>query len=174
MGHEHRGTCHGPCIWPVFLLYPLCMFSSYTLLACAPPALFLIHHLCLCSVASVLGMVDGAVLLVDASEGPLAQTKFVLEKALQKGFRPIVVLNKVMAGGGGFYEVGGRNQGPGPTVVLRKVMRVEVVRLKVLPDLHPSPPPPSVTPTHPPCPCPPTPSLHLTPFSHHPAPPPPG
>ena len=40
-------------------------------------------------------MVDGAVLLVDATEGPLAQTKFVLEKALKKGIRPIVVLNKV-------------------------------------------------------------------------------
>ena len=40
-------------------------------------------------------MVDGAVLLVDASEGPLAQTKFVLEKALARGFKPIVVLNKV-------------------------------------------------------------------------------
>jgi GTP-binding protein len=35
------------------------------------------------------------VLLVDASEGPLAQTKFVLEKALRRGFRPLVVLNKV-------------------------------------------------------------------------------
>ena len=45
--------------------------------------------------ARVLGMVDGAVLLVDASEGPLAQTKFVLEKALRRGLRPILVLNKV-------------------------------------------------------------------------------
>jgi hypothetical protein len=43
-------------------------------------------------------MVDGAVLLVDATEGPLAQTKFVLEKALKKGIRPIVVLNKVRGG----------------------------------------------------------------------------
>lgn len=42
-------------------------------------------------------MVDGAVLLVDATEGPLAQTKFVLEKALKKGIKPIVVLNKVWA-----------------------------------------------------------------------------
>jgi translation elongation factor EF-G len=40
-------------------------------------------------------MVDGALLLVDATEGPLAQTKFVLHKALQHGLRPIVVLNKV-------------------------------------------------------------------------------
>lgn len=44
---------------------------------------------------SVLGMVDGAVLLVDAVEGPLAQTKFVLAKALSRGLAPVVVLNKV-------------------------------------------------------------------------------
>ncbi|KAI7835237.1 hypothetical protein COHA_010861, partial [Chlorella ohadii] len=43
----------------------------------------------------VLGMVDGAVLLVDANEGPLSQTKFVVEKALKRGLRPVVVLNKV-------------------------------------------------------------------------------
>ena len=41
-------------------------------------------------------MVDGAVLLVDANEGPLQQTKFVVEKALKAGIRPIVVLNKVL------------------------------------------------------------------------------
>lgn len=46
-------------------------------------------------VERVLGMVDGCILLVDASEGPLSQTKFVLEKALSAGLRPIVVLNKV-------------------------------------------------------------------------------
>lgn len=40
-------------------------------------------------------MVDGAVLLVDAVEGPLAQTKFVLAKALSRGLAPVVVLNKV-------------------------------------------------------------------------------
>ncbi len=40
-------------------------------------------------------MVDGAVLLVDANEGPLSQTKFVLGKALRAGLRPLVVLNKV-------------------------------------------------------------------------------
>lgn len=40
-------------------------------------------------------MVDGAVLLVDATEGALSQTKFVLSKALVRGFKPIVVLNKV-------------------------------------------------------------------------------
>ena len=42
-------------------------------------------------------MVDGAVLLVDANEGPLQQTKFVVEKALRAGICPIVVLNKVLA-----------------------------------------------------------------------------
>ena len=41
-------------------------------------------------------MVDGAVLLVDANEGPLQQTRFVVEKALRAGIRPIVVLNKVL------------------------------------------------------------------------------
>ena len=44
----------------------------------------------------ILGMVDGAVLLVDANEGPLSQTKFVLTKALRAGLRPLVVLNKVL------------------------------------------------------------------------------
>ncbi|MBI1363010.1 MAG: translational GTPase TypA [Proteobacteria bacterium] len=46
-------------------------------------------------VERVLGMVDGTVLLVDASEGPMPQTKFVLSKALKQGLRPIVVINKV-------------------------------------------------------------------------------
>ncbi|GBF91897.1 hypothetical protein Rsub_05002 [Raphidocelis subcapitata] len=46
-------------------------------------------------VERVLSMVDGAVLLVDAVEGPLAQTKFVLQKALARGLAPLVVLNKV-------------------------------------------------------------------------------
>jgi GTP-binding protein len=46
-------------------------------------------------VERVLGVVDGAVLLVDASEGPLSQTRFVLGKALARGLRPVVVLNKV-------------------------------------------------------------------------------
>ncbi|GJP64225.1 hypothetical protein CLOP_g21239, partial [Closterium sp. NIES-67] len=45
-------------------------------------------------VERVMGMVDGALLLVDVAEGPLAQTKFVLGKALQRGLKPIVVLNK--------------------------------------------------------------------------------
>lgn len=42
-------------------------------------------------------MVDGALLLVDANEGPLSQTKFVLEKALKRGLKPVVVLNKASA-----------------------------------------------------------------------------
>ncbi|AIF80645.1 hypothetical protein I862_00400 [endosymbiont of Acanthamoeba sp. UWC8] len=46
-------------------------------------------------VERVLSMVDGVVLLVDASEGPMPQTKFVLSKALKLGLRPIVVINKV-------------------------------------------------------------------------------
>lgn len=40
-------------------------------------------------------MVEGAVLVVDAGEGPLAQTKFVLAKALKYGLRPLLLLNKV-------------------------------------------------------------------------------
>jgi GTP-binding protein len=46
-------------------------------------------------VERILGMVDGAVLLVDAAEGPMPQTKFVLGKALQRGLKPILVVNKV-------------------------------------------------------------------------------
>jgi GTP-binding protein len=46
-------------------------------------------------VERILSMVDGVVLLVDAAEGPLPQTKFVLGKALRLGMRPIVILNKV-------------------------------------------------------------------------------
>ena len=42
-----------------------------------------------------LSMVDGVMLLVDASEGPLPQTRFVLRKALERGLPPIVVLNKI-------------------------------------------------------------------------------
>ena len=46
-------------------------------------------------VERILSMVDGVVLLVDAAEGPMPQTKFVTSKALSLGFKPIVVLNKV-------------------------------------------------------------------------------
>ena len=49
-------------------------------------------------VERILGMVDGAIVLVDAAEGVLPQTKFVLSKALARGLRPIVVVNKVDRG----------------------------------------------------------------------------
>src|SRR5947199_7059188 len=46
-------------------------------------------------VERVLGMVDGCLLIVDAGEGPMPQTRFVLRKALERGLRPIVVINKI-------------------------------------------------------------------------------
>jgi GTP-binding protein len=46
-------------------------------------------------VERILSMVDGVVLLCDAAEGPLPQTKFVLTKALKRGIKPIVVINKI-------------------------------------------------------------------------------
>jgi GTP-binding protein len=46
-------------------------------------------------VERILNMVDGAIVLVDAAEGPLPQTKFVVSKALKVGLRPIVAINKV-------------------------------------------------------------------------------
>jgi GTP-binding protein len=46
-------------------------------------------------VERILNMVDGAIVLVDASEGPLPQTKFVVSKALARGLRPIVAINKI-------------------------------------------------------------------------------
>ncbi|MCB1386315.1 MAG: translational GTPase TypA [Nitratireductor sp.] len=46
-------------------------------------------------VERILSMVDGAVLLVDAAEGPMPQTKFVVGKALKVGLRPIVAINKI-------------------------------------------------------------------------------
>ena len=49
-------------------------------------------------VERVLSMVDGVLLLVDAAEGPLPQTKFVLGKALKLGLKPIVVVNKIDRG----------------------------------------------------------------------------
>jgi GTP-binding protein len=49
-------------------------------------------------VERILSMVDGAILLVDAAEGVLPQTKFVLGKALARGIRPIVIVNKVDRG----------------------------------------------------------------------------
>ncbi len=46
-------------------------------------------------VERVLGMVEGCLLIVDANEGPMPQTRFVLKKALEKGLRPLVVINKI-------------------------------------------------------------------------------
>ena len=46
-------------------------------------------------VERILGMVDGAIVLVDAAEGPMPQTKFVVGKALKAGLRPIVAVNKI-------------------------------------------------------------------------------
>src|ERR1700725_6657 len=46
-------------------------------------------------VERILSMVDGVLVLVDAADGPMPQTKFVVGKALNQGLRPIVVINKV-------------------------------------------------------------------------------
>ncbi len=46
-------------------------------------------------VERVLGMADGALILVDAAEGPMPQTRFVLQKALERGLKPVVVINKI-------------------------------------------------------------------------------
>lgn len=46
-------------------------------------------------VERVLGMVDGCLVLVDAAEGPMPQTRFVLKKAIELGLKPIVVVNKI-------------------------------------------------------------------------------
>ena len=46
-------------------------------------------------VERVLGMVDGCLLLVDAAEGPMPQTRFVLRKAIELGLKPIVIVNKI-------------------------------------------------------------------------------
>ncbi len=46
-------------------------------------------------VERILSMADGVILLIDAAEGPLPQTKFVLGKALKRGIRPIVMINKI-------------------------------------------------------------------------------
>ena len=56
-------------------------------------------------VERILSMVDGVLVLVDASEGPMPQTKFVLTKALKLGLRPIVVVNKVDKPDQRAYEV---------------------------------------------------------------------
>jgi len=46
-------------------------------------------------VERIMTMVDGCLLIVDASEGPMAQTKFVLRKAMEAGLKPVVVINKI-------------------------------------------------------------------------------
>ncbi|MEM8744448.1 MAG: GTP-binding protein, partial [Pseudomonadota bacterium] len=46
-------------------------------------------------VERILNMVDGAIVLVDAAEGPMPQTKFVVSKALKVGLKPIVAVNKI-------------------------------------------------------------------------------
>src|SRR3954465_11884889 len=46
-------------------------------------------------VERVVRMADGAIVLIDAAEGPMPQTRFVLSKALEAGLRPIVVINKI-------------------------------------------------------------------------------
>ena len=56
-------------------------------------------------VERILNMVDGAIVLVDAAEGPMPQTKFVVGKALKVGLRPIVVVNKIDRPDGRHEEV---------------------------------------------------------------------
>lgn len=56
-------------------------------------------------VERILSMVDGVLLLVDAAEGPMPQTKFVTAKALKLGLKPVVVINKVDRHDGRPYEV---------------------------------------------------------------------
>ena len=46
-------------------------------------------------VERIMTMVDGCLLIVDASEGPMAQTKFVLRKAMEAGLKPVVIINKI-------------------------------------------------------------------------------
>lgn len=56
-------------------------------------------------VERIIGMVDGALLIVDAAEGPLPQTRYVLQKALGRGLKPIVVVNKIDRKDARPYEV---------------------------------------------------------------------
>jgi len=56
-------------------------------------------------VERVVRMADGAILLVDAAEGPLPQTRFVLSKALEFGLKPIIVVNKIDRGDARTLEV---------------------------------------------------------------------
>ena len=63
-------------------------------------------------VERALSMVDGAILLVDASEGPLPQTRFVLNKALEGGLSVVVVINKIDRPDARADEVLNRDQRP--------------------------------------------------------------
>lgn len=56
-------------------------------------------------VERTLNMADGCLLIVDAQEGPMPQTKFVLSKALQMGLKPIVIINKIDKPGSRIFEV---------------------------------------------------------------------
>ncbi|MCU0667212.1 MAG: translational GTPase TypA [Patescibacteria group bacterium] len=56
-------------------------------------------------VERTLNMADGCLLIVDAQEGPMPQTKFVLSKALQLGLKPIVIINKIDKPGSRIFEV---------------------------------------------------------------------
>src|ERR1044072_8399794 len=56
-------------------------------------------------VERTLNMADGCLLIVDAQEGPMPQTKFVLEKALEASLRPIVIINKIDKPGSRIKEV---------------------------------------------------------------------
>ena len=56
-------------------------------------------------VERILSMVDGVALVVDATEGPMTQTKFVLQKALNQNLAPLVVVNKADRGTANFEKV---------------------------------------------------------------------
>ncbi len=56
-------------------------------------------------VERTLNMADGCLLIVDAQEGPMPQTKFVLKKALENGLKPIIVINKIDKSGSRIHEV---------------------------------------------------------------------
>ena len=70
-------------------------------------------------VERVLRMVDGAILMVDAVEGPMPQTRFVLRKALALGLRPIVVINKM--------DIADKNQVMNLVARLSSVKNLEIV-----------------------------------------------
>ena len=72
-------------------------------------------------VERILNMVDGAIVLVDAAEGPLPQTKFVVSKALKIGLRPIVAINKVDRSDA--RPAGGRERGVRPVRGARRDRR---------------------------------------------------